>query len=47
MCGRQFCYACDLCVMLFPMRVFSAQKQSCSAKSFPRPTSIPFDYVLN
>jgi hypothetical protein len=34
MCGRQFCYACDLCAMLSPIRVFSAQKPSCSPKSF-------------
>jgi hypothetical protein len=36
-----------LCAMLSLMRVFSSQKSSCSPKSFRRPTSIPFDYVLN
>jgi hypothetical protein len=47
MCGRQFCYACDLCAMFSLMRVFSAQNPSCSPKSFHCPPSIPFDYVLN
>jgi hypothetical protein len=51
MCGRQFCYACDLCAMLSLMRVFSAQKPSCQPKSpsavQPQYPSIMFSIEAN
>ena len=47
MSDRYFCYSLRLRAMLCPMRVFSAQNPSYPLKNLHRPTSTPFDYVLN